>query len=115
VADPGGVVFVPAFIGLGMPHEDRSARGTLLGGLGAGIWPHVGALPPLTGDTTIFDPQRRASERGRAGGMAQGHRPRAIGPSESETTKDEGRMLPFRPSSLVIRQYARVLNMELWQ
>src|SRR5262249_25915781 len=31
VADPGGVVFVPAFIGLGMPYEDRSARGTLLG------------------------------------------------------------------------------------
>jgi glycerol kinase len=31
VQDPGGVVFVPAFIGLGMPYEDRSARGTLLG------------------------------------------------------------------------------------
>jgi glycerol kinase len=29
--DAGGVVFVPAFIGLGMPYEDRSARGTLLG------------------------------------------------------------------------------------
>jgi glycerol kinase len=25
------VVFVPAFIGLGMPYEDRDARGTLLG------------------------------------------------------------------------------------
>ncbi|HEU5101249.1 MAG TPA: FGGY family carbohydrate kinase [Roseiflexaceae bacterium] len=31
VDDPGGVVFVPAFIGLAMPYEDRSARGTLLG------------------------------------------------------------------------------------
>jgi glycerol kinase len=31
VPDAAGVVFVPAFIGLGMPYEDRSARGTLLG------------------------------------------------------------------------------------
>lgn len=31
VPDPGGVVFVPAFTGLGIPYEDRSARGTLLG------------------------------------------------------------------------------------
>jgi glycerol kinase len=31
VPDPAGVMFVPAFIGLGMPYEDRSARGTLLG------------------------------------------------------------------------------------
>jgi glycerol kinase len=31
VADAAGVVFVPAFTGLGVPHEDRSARGTLLG------------------------------------------------------------------------------------
>jgi glycerol kinase len=31
VPDSAGVVFVPAFIGLGMPYEDRSARGTLLG------------------------------------------------------------------------------------
>lgn len=29
--DAGGVVFVPAFTGLGVPSEDRSARGTLLG------------------------------------------------------------------------------------
>jgi glycerol kinase len=31
VPDAGGLVFVPAFIGLAMPYEDRSARGTLLG------------------------------------------------------------------------------------
>ena len=31
VPDAAGVVFVPAFIGLGMPYEDRGARGTLLG------------------------------------------------------------------------------------
>lgn len=31
VADAAGVVFVPAFTGLGVPTEDRSARGTLLG------------------------------------------------------------------------------------
>lgn len=31
VSDAGGVVFVPAFTGLGVPSEDRSARGTLLG------------------------------------------------------------------------------------
>ena len=31
VADTGGVVFVPAFAGLGTPHWDASARGTLLG------------------------------------------------------------------------------------
>src|SRR5262245_33448136 len=31
VPDAAGVAFVPAFIGLGMPYEDRSARGTLLG------------------------------------------------------------------------------------
>lgn len=149
VADPGGVVFVPAFIGLAMPYEDRSARGTLLGmtldttpahiarafmealgclvydmlqqihvdtgldverlhvgggiaasniacqtqadvlgiplvraqeaetsvraaallgGLGAGIWPHVGALPPLTGEATVFEPQRNPAAR--AAGLA---------------------------------------------
>jgi len=149
VADPGGVVFVPAFIGLGMPYEDRSARGTLLGmtldttpahiarafmealgclvydmlqqiqqdtrlaverlhvgggvsasdiacqtqadvlgipivrvqeaetsvraaallgGLGAGVWPHVDALPPLPGAATLFEPRRGAAER--AAGLA---------------------------------------------
>jgi glycerol kinase len=31
VPDAGGVVFVPAFTGLGVPSEDRTARGTLLG------------------------------------------------------------------------------------
>jgi glycerol kinase len=31
VPDPAGVVFVPAFTGLGVPYEDRTARGTLLG------------------------------------------------------------------------------------
>jgi glycerol kinase len=31
VLDAAGVVFVPAFTGLGIPYEDRSARGTLLG------------------------------------------------------------------------------------
>lgn len=31
VPDAAGVVFVPAFTGLGVPTEDRSARGTLLG------------------------------------------------------------------------------------
>lgn len=31
VPDAAGVVFVPAFTGLGMPSEDRSARGTLFG------------------------------------------------------------------------------------
>jgi glycerol kinase len=31
VADTGGVVFVPAFAGLGTPHWDASARGTMLG------------------------------------------------------------------------------------
>jgi glycerol kinase len=31
VPDTGGVVFVPAFTGLGIPIEDRTARGTLLG------------------------------------------------------------------------------------
>lgn len=31
VPDAGGVVFVPAFTGLGIPIEDRTARGTLLG------------------------------------------------------------------------------------
>jgi len=31
VPDAAGVLFVPAFIGLGMPYEDRGARGTLLG------------------------------------------------------------------------------------
>jgi glycerol kinase len=31
VPSAGGVVFVPAFTGLGIPHEDRTARGTLLG------------------------------------------------------------------------------------
>jgi glycerol kinase len=31
VPDAAGVAFVPAFIGLGMPYEDRRARGTLLG------------------------------------------------------------------------------------
>jgi glycerol kinase len=31
VPDSGGVVFVPAFTGFGVPSEDRSARGTLLG------------------------------------------------------------------------------------
>jgi glycerol kinase len=39
VHDSGGVVFVPAFTGLGVPSEDRSARGTILGmtlGTGAG-------------------------------------------------------------------------------
>jgi len=39
VPDSGGVVFVPAFTGLGVPSEDRSARGTILGmtlGTGAG-------------------------------------------------------------------------------
>jgi glycerol kinase len=149
VADPGGVVFVPAFIGLAMPYEDRSARGTLLGmtldttpahiarafmealgclvydmlqqiqadtglhverlhvgggiaasdlacqtqadvlgiplvraqeaetsvraaallgGLGAGMWPNAGALPPLQGQATIFEPQRSATAR--AAGLA---------------------------------------------
>jgi glycerol kinase len=144
VADAGGVVFVPAFIGLGMPYEDRSARGTLLGmtldttpahiarafmealgclvydmlqqiqqdtginverlhvgggvsasnmacqaqadvlgiplireqeaetsvraaallgGLGAGLWPNVDALPPLPGAATQFVPRRSAAER----------------------------------------------------
>ncbi len=31
VPDAAGVVFVPAFTGLGVPSEDRSARGTILG------------------------------------------------------------------------------------
>ena len=31
VADPGGVVFVPAMTGLGAPHWDPNARGTLVG------------------------------------------------------------------------------------
>ena len=31
VPDAGGVVFVPAFTGFGVPSEDRTARGTLLG------------------------------------------------------------------------------------
>lgn len=31
VPDSAGVVFVPAFTGLGVPYEDRSARGTILG------------------------------------------------------------------------------------
>ncbi len=31
VPDSAGVVFVPAFTGLGVPYEDRTARGTLLG------------------------------------------------------------------------------------
>jgi len=31
VPDAAGVVFVPAFTGLGVPYEDRSARGTILG------------------------------------------------------------------------------------
>lgn len=31
VPDSGGLVFVPAFTGLGVPREDRSARGLLLG------------------------------------------------------------------------------------
>ena len=31
VPDAAGVVFVPAFTGLGIPYEDRTARGTLLG------------------------------------------------------------------------------------
>lgn len=31
VADSGGVVFVPAFTGLNVPHNDASARGTILG------------------------------------------------------------------------------------
>jgi glycerol kinase len=31
VPDSGGVVFVPAFTGLNVPHNDRSARGTILG------------------------------------------------------------------------------------
>jgi glycerol kinase len=31
VPDAGGVVFVPAFTGLGVPSEDRTARGTILG------------------------------------------------------------------------------------
>jgi len=31
VPDAGGVVFVPAFVGLGAPHWDPYARGTILG------------------------------------------------------------------------------------
>jgi glycerol kinase len=31
VADSGGVMFVPAFTGLNVPHNDASARGTILG------------------------------------------------------------------------------------
>jgi glycerol kinase len=31
VADTGGVVFVPAFVGLGAPHWESEARGTLVG------------------------------------------------------------------------------------
>jgi glycerol kinase len=31
VADTGGVYFVPAFVGLGAPHWDETARGTLVG------------------------------------------------------------------------------------
>lgn len=31
VPDPGGVLFVPAFVGLGAPHWDPYARGTILG------------------------------------------------------------------------------------
>jgi glycerol kinase len=31
VTDTGGVVFVPAFVGLGAPHWDAEARGTIVG------------------------------------------------------------------------------------
>src|SRR5262249_29569310 len=31
VADSGGVLFVPALVGLGAPHWDAAARGTLIG------------------------------------------------------------------------------------
>jgi len=48
--------------------ETSVRAAALLGGLGAGIWPHVGALPPLTGDATTFDPQR--SPAARAAGLA---------------------------------------------
>jgi glycerol kinase len=138
VHNSAGVVFVPAFTGLGIPSEDRTARGTLFGmtldttpahiaraflesigyqlrdildtivretdlridrlyvgggisasdaacqiqadvlglpvvraqstetsvraaallaGLGAGFWPGAGALPPLPGRETVFEPQ----------------------------------------------------------
>jgi glycerol kinase len=144
VPDAAGVAFVPAFTGMGVPSEDRSARATilgmtldtrpahiarafleaighqlreildlmrvqgdvaidalyvgggmaasdaacqiqadlsglplmraadtetsvraaaLLGGLGAGVWPEVAALPPLGGAATTFEPQLDAATR----------------------------------------------------
>lgn len=144
VPDAAGVVFVPAFTGFGVPSEDRTARGTILGmtldtssahiarafleslgyqlrdildcikaeagltihelkvgggvsasdlacqvqadvlgmpirrsaeaetsvraaallaGLGAGMWPTLGALPPLPGGETVFEPRWSETER----------------------------------------------------
>lgn len=153
VPDAGGVVFAPSFTGFGVPSEDRTARGTLLGmtldsspahiarafleslgfqlrdildcihaeagldigelkvgggisasdlacqlqadvlgiavrrssetetgaraaallaGLGAGVWPHVDALPRLGGESTVFEP--RWSQAEREDGMARWRR-----------------------------------------
>ena len=119
VPDSGGVVLVPAFTGLGVPHWDPHARGTIVGmtlGTGAG---HV-ARAASGGDRL---PGRRAAGRagrgrgsrtggdeGRRRGGAQrpadavpGRRERAArGAARGHRVDGAGRRLPGRPGGRVL-------------
>ena len=73
VDDADGVIYVPALLGLGTPHWDYGARGTLVG-----LTRGTTARPPRAGRAGGGRPPRRRPRRGGRGRQRAGHR-RACG------------------------------------